>query len=352
MFNSPTRIELIQPDDWHLHIRDGEVMKDVLADTARQFARAIIMPNLKPPVTTVDLAKAYRSRIESNLKALGMSSFTPLMTLYLTDNTSADEVRKAKAEGIIGFKLYPAGATTNSDAGVTDIKHCYKALEAMQEVGMPLLVHGEVTHAEIDIFDREAAFIDTVLEPLRKDFPELKIVFEHITTKQAAQYVRDAATGGKNTMAATITPQHLLMNRNAIFSGGIRPHNYCLPVLKREEHRVALLDAATSGNPRFFLGTDSAPHAKGDKEAACGCAGCYSAFNALGLYAEAFESVGKLDKLEGFASFFGPDFYHLPRNSKKITLAKQAQKIPSELPLGNDTIVPLRAGETIAWSLT
>jgi len=352
MSNSPTRIELIQPDDWHLHIRDGEVMKDVLADTARQFARAIIMPNLKPPVTTVDLAKAYRSRIESTLKGLGMSSFTPLMTLYLTDNTSADEVRKAKTEGIIGFKLYPAGATTNSDAGVTDIKHCYKALEAMQEVGMPLLVHGEVTHAEIDIFDREAAFIDTVLEPLRKDFPELKIVFEHITTKQAAQYVRDAATGGKNTMAATITPQHLLMNRNAIFSGGIRPHNYCLPVLKREEHRVALLDAATSGNSRFFLGTDSAPHAKGDKEAACGCAGCYSAFNALGLYAEAFESVGKLDKLEGFASFFGPDFYHLPRNNKKITLAKQAQKIPAELPLGNDTIVPLRAGETIAWSLT
>jgi dihydroorotase len=352
MSNSPTRIELIQPDDWHLHIRDGEVMKDVLADTARQFARAIIMPNLKPPVTTVDLAKAYRSRIESNLKALGMSSFIPLMTLYLTDNTSADEVLKAKAEGIIGFKLYPAGATTNSDAGVTDIKHCYKALEAMQEVGMPLLVHGEVTHAEIDIFDREAVFIDTALEPLRSDFPGLKIVFEHITTKQAAQYVRDAATGGKNTMAATITPQHLLMNRNAIFSGGIRPHNYCLPVLKREEHRVALLDAATSGNPRFFLGTDSAPHAKGDKEAACGCAGCYSAFNALGLYAEAFESVGKLDKLEGFASFFGPDFYHLPRNSKKITLAKQAQKIPAELPLGNDTIVPLRAGETIAWSLT
>jgi dihydroorotase len=260
-------------------------------------------------------------------------------------------VRKAKAEGIIGFKLYPAGATTNSDAGVTDIKHCYKALEAMQEVGMPLLVHGEVTHAEIDIFDREAVFIDAVLEPLRKDFPELKIVFEHITTKQAAQYVRDAATGGKNTMAATITPQHLLMNRNAIFSGGIRPHNYCLPVLKREEHRVALMEAATSGNPRFFLGTDSAPHAKGDKEAACGCAGCYSAFNALGLYAEAFESVGKLDKLEGFASFFGPDFYHLPRNSKKITLTKQAQKIPAELPLGNDTIVPLRAGETIAWSL-
>ena len=351
MSNSPTKIELTQPDDWHLHIRDGEVMKDVLADTARQFARAIIMPNLKPPVTTVDLAKAYQSRIESNLKLLGVTEFTPLMTLYLTDNTSADEVRKAKDAGIAAFKLYPAGATTNSDAGVSDLKHCHAALEAMQAVGMPLLVHGEVTHADIDIFDREAVFIDTVLEPLRKKLPELKIVFEHITTKQAAHYVRDAVTGGKNTIAATITPQHLLMNRNAIFAGGIRPHNYCLPVLKREEHRVALLEAATSGNSRFFLGTDSAPHAKGAKEAACGCAGCYSAFNALGLYAEAFESVGKLDKLEGFASFFGPDFYSLPRNSKKITLVKHAQSIPMELPLGDATIVPLRAGETIAWSL-
>jgi dihydroorotase len=350
MSNSPVQIELITPDDWHLHIRDGDLMRDVLADTARQFARAIIMPNLKPPVTTVELAKAYRSRIEANLKSLGINHFEPLMTLYLTDNTSADEVRKAKAEGIIGFKLYPAGATTNSDAGVTDIKHCYKALEAMQAVGMPLLVHGEVTHADIDIFDREAVFIDQILEPLRKDFPQLKIVFEHITTKQAAHYVRDAVAIG-NTLAATITPQHLLMNRNAIFSGGIRPHHYCLPVLKREEHRVALLEAATSGNPRFFLGTDSAPHAKGDKEAACGCAGCYSAFNALGLYAEAFDSVGKLDKLEGFASFFGPDFYSLPRNSKKITLKKQSQRIPQELPFGDATIVPLRAGETIAWSL-
>ncbi|HBK44665.1 MULTISPECIES: dihydroorotase [unclassified Polynucleobacter] len=348
---SPIQIELIQPDDWHLHIRDGEVMKDVLADTARQFARAIIMPNLKPPVTTVDLANAYRTRIEVNLQSLGVTSFTPLMTLYLTDNTSADEVRKAKEAGIVGFKLYPAGATTNSDAGVSDIKRCYAALEAMQSVGMPLLVHGEVTSAHIDIFDREAVFIDQVLEPLRKDFPELKIVFEHITTKQAAHYVRDAQTAGKNTIAATITPQHLLMNRNAIFAGGIRPHNYCLPVLKREEHRVALVEAATSGSPRFFLGTDSAPHAKGAKEAACGCAGCYSAFNALGLYAEAFESVGKLDKLEGFASFYGPDFYSLPRNTKKITLVKQAQSIPAELPLGDATIVPLRAGETIAWTL-
>ena len=351
MSNSPIQIQLIQPDDWHLHIRDGEVMRDVLADTARQFARAIIMPNLKPPVTTVDLANAYRGRIEANLQSLGVTSFTPLMTLYLTDNTAADEVRKAKNAGIVGFKLYPAGATTNSDAGVSDIKRCYAALEAMQAVGMPLLVHGEVTSAHIDIFDREAVFIDQVLEPLRKDFPELKIVFEHITTKQAAHYVRDAHTAGKNNIAATITPQHLLMNRNAIFSGGIRPHNYCLPVLKREEHRVALLEVATSGSPRFFLGTDSAPHAKGAKEAACGCAGCYSAFNALGLYAEAFESVGKLDNLEGFASFFGPDFYLLPRNTQKVTLVKQAQNIPAELPLGDETIVPLRAGETIAWTL-
>lgn len=351
MSNSPTQIELIQPDDWHLHIRDGDVMKDVLADTARQFARAIIMPNLKPPVTTVDLAKAYQARIESNLRTLGVTGFTPLMTLYLTDNTTADEVRRAKSEGIAAFKLYPAGATTNSDAGVSDIKCCYKALEAMQQVGMPLLVHGEVTHSDVDIFDREAVFIDQVLEPLQKDFPELKIVFEHITTKQAAHYVRDALTGGKNNIAATIAPQHLLMNRNAIFAGGIRPHNYCLPVLKREEHRIALLEVATSGSPRFFLGTDSAPHAKGAKESACGCAGCYSAFNALGLYAEAFESVGKLDRLEAFASFHGPDFYSLPRNTKKITLSKKAQNIPAELPLGDATIVPLRAGETIAWSL-
>ncbi|HAT39827.1 dihydroorotase [Polynucleobacter necessarius] len=351
MSNSPTQIELIQPDDWHLHIRDGAVMKDVLADTARQFARAIIMPNLKPPVTTVGLAKAYKARIQANLNALGISAFTPLMILYLTDTTSVDEVRKAKDAGIAGFKLYPAGATTNSDAGVSDLKHCHAVLEEMQSVGMPLLVHGEVTSPEIDIFDREAVFIDSVLEPLRQHFPELKVVFEHLTTKQAAHYVRDAIIGGKNTIAATITPQHLLMNRNAIFSGGIRPHNYCLPVLKREEHRVALLEAATSGNPRFFLGTDSAPHAKGAKETACGCAGCYSAFNALGLYAEAFESQGKFDKLEGFASFFGPDFYSLPRNTQKITLVKQAQNIPAELPLGDATIVPLRAGETIAWSL-
>ena len=351
MPTNSTQIQLITPDDWHLHVRDGEAMRDVLIDTARQFARAIIMPNLKPPVTTVELAQAYRSRIQTQLHAAGITHFTPLMTLYLTDNTPAQEVHKAKAEGMTAFKLYPAGATTNSDAGVSDVKHCYAALEAMQSVGMPLLIHGEVTDAEIDIFDREAVFIDRILEPLRRDFPELKVVFEHITTLQAAHYVRDAGTGGKNTLAATLTPQHLLMNRNALFTGGIRPHNYCLPVLKREEHRIALLEAATSGNPRFFLGTDSAPHSKQAKEIACGCAGCYSAFNALGLYAEAFESVDKLDKLEGFASFFGPDFYSLPRNSKLITLVKQERAVPAELPFGDATIVPLRAGESIAWSL-
>ena len=344
-----TMIEIRRPDDWHLHIRDGEFLPDLLKHTSAQFARAVIMPNLKPPVVNVEMALQYRQRIVAALPT--GSTFRPLMALYLTDNTSTQEVLRAKEAGMIGFKLYPAGATTNSDAGVTDLSKCAAALNAMEKNGLPLLVHGEVTHANVDIFDREAVFIDKVLEPLRKKFPDLKIVFEHITTKQAAQYVRDASTNGKNILAATITPQHLLMNRNAIFAGGIRPHHYCLPVLKREEHRLALLEAATSGNPRFFLGTDSAPHAKGAKEAACGCAGCYSAFNALGLYAEAFESVGKLDKLEGFASLFGPDFYALPRNTKKITLSKQTQAIPAELPLGDATIVPLRAGESIAWSL-
>ena len=347
---SPHTLTITRPDDWHLHLRDGSVLADVLPHTAAQFARAIVMPNLKPPVTTTAMASAYRDRILAALPK-GMA-FEPLMVLYLTDNTQPDEIRKAVESGFVhGVKLYPAGATTNSDAGVTDLRRCMPALEMMQKLGLPLLIHGEVTDAEIDVFDREAVFIDRILQPLRKQLPQLKIVFEHITTKQAAHYVRDASTGGKNTIAATLTPQHLLMNRNAIFAGGIRPHNYCLPVLKREEHRVALLEAATSGNPRFFLGTDSAPHAKGAKEAACGCAGCYSAFNALGLYAEAFESVGSLDKLEGFASFYGPDFYALSRNSKKITLSKKAQSIPAELPLGDDTIVPLRAGETIAWSL-
>lgn len=343
-------LTITRPDDWHLHVRDGAVLKDVLAHTANQFARAVIMPNLRPSVTTVDLAKAYRSRIDAALKQLGISHFTPLMSLYLTDKTSADEVRKASEHQIIGFKLYPAGATTNSDAGVTNILHAYPALEAMQKYTVPLLIHGEVTESTIDIFDREAVFIDRILEPLRKDFPELRIVFEHITTKQAAHYVRDANTNGKNTLAATITAHHLLMNRNSLFTGGIRPHHYCLPILKREEHRLALLETATSASPRFFLGTDSAPHPKDEKESSCGCAGCYTAHNAMGLYAEAFESVDQLDRLEGFASFFGPDFYGLPRNHDKITLINSPQKVALEFSLGDTVLVPLRAGETILWS--
>ncbi len=344
-------LTITRPDDWHLHVRDGSVLNDVLGHTAAQFARAVIMPNLKPPVTNVDLAKAYRARIEESLKHLGIRNFTPLMTLYLTDNTPPDEVKRALEEGIIGFKLYPAGATTNSDAGVTNIKKAYRAIEAMQTHSVPLLIHGEVTESAIDIFDREAVFIDRILEPLRKDFPELRIVFEHITTKQAAHYVRDADTRGKNTLAATITAHHLLMNRNSLFTGGIRPHHYCLPVLKREEHRLALMEMATSGNPRFFLGTDSAPHPKGEKESSCGCAGCYTAHNALGLYAEAFDSVGKLDRLEAFASFFGPDYYGLPRNQEKITLLQKSESVPFEYPMGDSILVPLRAGETIAWSV-
>jgi dihydroorotase len=344
-------LTITRPDDWHLHVRDGSVLNDVLGHTAAQFARAVIMPNLKPPVTNVDLAKAYRARIEESLKHLGIRNFTPLMTLYLTDNTPPDEVKRAGEEGIIGFKLYPAGATTNSDAGVTNIKKAYRAIEAMQTHSVPLLIHGEVTESAIDIFDREAVFIDRILEPLRKDFPELRIVFEHITTKQAAHYVRDADTRGKNTLAATITAHHLLMNRNSLFTGGIRPHHYCLPVLKREEHRLALMEMATSGNPRFFLGTDSAPHPKGEKESSCGCAGCYTAHNALGLYAEAFDSVGQLDRLEAFASFFGPDYYGLPRNQEKITLLQKSESVPFEYPMGDSILVPLRAGETIAWSV-
>ena len=349
--NSLSSLSMVKPDDWHLHIRDGVVLKDVLSHTVKQFARAVIMPNLQPPITTVALAQAYRGRIETQLQQLMPARFTPLMTLYLTDNTPGAEVQKAKDAGIVGIKLYPAGATTNSDSGVSNIKHCSAVLEAMQKANLPLLIHGETTDPAVDVFDREAVFIDRTLEPLRRDFPELRIVFEHITTMQAAQYVRDAHTANKNTLGATITPQHLLMNRNAIFAGGIRPHHYCLPVLKREEHRLALLEMATSGNARFFLGTDSAPHPKGLKESACGCAGCFSAFNALGLYAEAFESVGQLDRLEAFASFYGADFYGLPRNTEIICLQKQAQQVPTELPLGDTTIVPLRAGGTISWSL-
>ncbi|CAG9163720.1 MULTISPECIES: dihydroorotase [Cupriavidus] len=338
------KLTITRPDDWHLHLRDGAALAAVLPDTARQFGRAIIMPNLKPPVTTVEQAQAYRARILAALPA-GMS-FEPLMTLYLTDNTPAEEIVAAKASGFVhGVKLYPAGATTNSDAGVTDIRRCAGALEAMQRVGLPLLVHGEVTDGDIDIFDREAVFIDRVMTPLRRDFPELKVVFEHITTRDAAQYVRDAS----GPVGATITAHHLLYNRNAIFTGGIRPHYYCLPVLKRETHREALVAAATSGSDRFFLGTDSAPHARGLKEHACGCAGCYTALHAMELYAEAFDAAGALDKLEAFASFNGPAFYGLPRNTGTLTLEREDWQLPAELPYGDATLVPLRAGETLRW---
>lgn len=343
---SNQKITLTRPDDWHLHLRDGAVLASVLPHTARQFARAIVMPNLKPPVTTTAQALAYRERILAALPE-GMR-FQPLMTLYLTDNTPPEEIIRAKESGIVhAVKLYPAGATTNSDAGVTSLNKCHKALEAMQKVDMPFLVHGEVTDAEIDLFDREAVFIDQVMEPLRRNMPELRIVFEHITTKDAAQYVAESS----GPLAATVTAHHLLYNRNEIFKGGIRPHYYCLPVLKREEHRQALVKAATSGSAKFFLGTDSAPHAKGLKEHACGCAGCYTALHAMELYTEAFDRVGALDKLEAFASFNGPDFYKLPRNTEMITLERSPWEVPSELPLGETTIVPLNAGESIKWKM-
>jgi dihydroorotase len=344
-------LTIVRPDDWHLHLRDGAALAAVVGATARQFARAVVMPNLKPPVTTVALAQAYRSRIDQALQQAGIAPgvFTPLMTLYLTDNTSADEIVRAKETGAaVAVKLYPAGATTNSDAGVTDLLgRCMPALEAMQRVGMPLLVHGEVTDPTVDVFDREALFIDQVMIPLRKALPALPVVFEHITTKDGAHYVRDA----EGPVAATITAQHLLYNRNAIFQGGVRPHFYCLPILKREVHRLALVEAATSDSPRFFLGTDSAPHAKGLKEHACGCAGCYTALHAMELYATAFDRVGKLDKLEAFASLRGPDFYGLPRNQGTITLRREPFVIPQELAFGNEAIVPLAAGESLPWSM-
>jgi dihydroorotase len=343
---SPNTLTITRPDDWHLHLRDGSVLADVLPHTAAQFARAIVMPNLKPPVTTTAMASAYRDRILAALP-MGMS-FEPLMVLYLTDNTQPDEIRKAVESGFVhGVKLYPAGATTNSDAGVTDLQRCMPALEMMQELGLPLLIHGEVTDSEIDVFDREAVFIDRILQPLRKQLPQLRIVFEHITTQEAVNYVRDA----EGPIAATITAHHLLYNRNAIFKGGVRPHYYCLPILKRETHRRALMQAASSGNPRFFLGTDSAPHSKGLKEHSCGCAGCYTALHAMELYAHAFEEAGALDKLEGFASFFGPDFYKLPRNKDHITLQRQDWIVPEELVMQSITIVPLDAGTTLAWKL-
>lgn len=345
----PSQLTLTRPDDWHLHLRDGAALRSVVGDTARQFARAIVMPNLRPPVTTTEQALAYRARILDAATAAGVpeGSFTPLMTLYLTNNTTAEEIRRARASGQVhAVKLYPAGATTNSDAGVTDLLgHCTAALEALQACGMPLLVHGEVTDAAIDTFDREAVFIDRVMIPLRRAFPELKVVFEHITTQEGAHYVRDA----EGPVAATITPQHLLYNRNALFTGGLRPHMYCLPILKREVHRQALVQAATSGSPRFFLGTDSAPHAQGLKEHACGCAGCYTALHAMELYATAFERADALDKLESFASFHGPDFYGLPRNTGKLVLKRETYRIPENLPFDTTAIVPLAAGEELNW---
>jgi dihydroorotase len=340
------KLVMTRPDDWHLHLRDGAHMHSVLADSARRFGRAIVMPNLRPPVTTVEMALAYRSRI---LQALPPGSrFDPLMTLYLTDNTSPVEIAWAKASGAVhGVKLYPAGATTNSDSGVTDIGQCHAALEAMEKNDLPLLVHGEVTDAQVDVFDREKVFIERTLAPLVGRFPGLRVVLEHVTTRDGVAFV-EAASG---KVAATLTAHHLLLNRNAMFVGGLRPHHYCLPVLKREEHRQALVAAATGGNPKFFLGTDSAPHVKGAKEAACGCAGIYTAHAALELYAEAFEQAGVLDKLEAFASFHGADFYGLPRNTDTVTLVKESWAAPAELPFGGETLVPLRAGESVAWRL-
>ena len=340
------RISLRRPDDWHLHLRDGAALASVVADTARRFARAIVMPNLKPAVRTTAQALEYRERILAALPA-GVK-FEPLMTLYLTDDTPPDEIARAKASGrVFGVKLYPAGATTHSDEGVTRLSRCFHALEKMAELGVPLLVHGESTDPAIDVFDREQAFIEEVLGPLLERFPGLKVVLEHITTREAADYVE---VTGPN-VAATITAHHLLLNRNALFMGGIRPHHYCLPVLKREPHREALVEAATSGNPKFFLGTDSAPHARGAKEAACGCAGIYTAHAAIELYAAAFEEAGALDKLEAFASVFGAQFYGLPLNAGSITLERAEWRVPERLAFGNEELVPLRAGETIPWKL-
>ena len=340
-----TTLTLTRPDDWHLHVRDGAAMHAVVPHTAAQFARAIIMPNLKPPVTTTAQALAYKARILAAVPA-GVP-FEPLMTLYLTDNLAPEEIARAKAAGIVACKLYPAGATTNSDFGVTDLRKIYPVLEAMQREGLLLLVHGEVTSSDIDLFDREAVFIEQQLIPLRRDFPELKIVFEHITTKDAADYVAQA----DRYTAATITAHHLLYNRNAIFVGGVRPHYYCLPVLKRETHRVALVQAATSGSNKFFLGTDSAPHPAHLKEHATGCAGCYTAHAAMEMYAEAFDNAGALDKLEGFASFHGPDFYNLPRNTGTITLRRESWTPPESFVFGEANLKPLRAGEALPWRL-
>lgn len=344
---SATTLKITRPDDWHLHVRDGVVLQNVVPHTARCFARAIIMPNLKPPVTTVQQALAYRERILASVPT--DSTFEPLMTLYLTDNTSPAEIRAAVDNPHLhAVKYYPAGATTNADSGVTDISKTYAVLEVMEELGLPLLIHGEVTDPAVDIFDREAVFIETVLVPLLQQYPKLRVVLEHITTRQAVEFI--LAT--PDNIAATITAHHLLMNRNAMFQGGIRPHHYCLPVLKRESHRQTLVKAATSGNPKFFLGTDSAPHAKNAKESACGCAGMYTAHAAIEFYAEVFEQADALDKLEGFSSFFGADFYGLPRNNDTITLRKQEWTVPPTLAFADETLIPLRAGETVKWKLS
>ena len=341
-------ITITRPDDWHLHLRDAEQLHAVLPHTAKQFARAIIMPNLKPPVVTTDRALAYRVRILAALPVPLKSGFEPLMTLYLTDNTSPAEIIRAKASGVVhGVKLYPAGATTNADAGVTDIAKCYAALEAMEQNNLPLLVHGEVTDSAVDVFDKEKVFIDRILAPLTQRFPNLRIVFEHVTTRDAVAFVKQAS----KQVAATITAHHLLLNRNAIFQGGIRPHYFCLPVLKREIHRQVLLEAATSGNPKFFLGTDSAPHSQANKENACGCAGIFTAHAAIELYATAFEQAGALDKLEAFASFYGADFYQLPRNSSYITLKKENWTVPEQFEFAGEKLIPLYANTDMAWKM-
>lgn len=343
-----TSITITRPDDWHLHLRDGESLHAVLPHTAKQFARAIIMPNLRPPVTTVDMALAYRARILAALPAALQSGFEPLMTLYLTDNTTSAEIVRAKESGAIhGIKLYPAGATTNSDAGVTDIAKCYATLAAMEWNDLPLLVHGEVTDIDVDVFDREKVFIDRILAPLTRRFPGLRIVFEHVTTRDAVQFVTEAS----GNIAATITAHHLLLNRNAIFQGGIHPHHYCLPILKREIHRQALLAAAISSNPKFFLGTDSAPHGQVSKENACGCAGIFTAHAAIELYVTAFEQAGALHKLEAFASFYGADFYRLPRNTSSVTLKKESWTVPKQFDFGGEPLIPLYAGAPLNWKL-
>lgn len=340
------QITITRPDDWHLHVRDGQILKDVVPATARHFGRAIIMPNLTPPVTDATMAIAYKERI---LAAAPDMNFEPLMTLYLTETTTQEDIRTAKEAGVVAAKLYPAGATTNSDSGVTDIRRIYPVLSAMSDCGMLLLVHGEVTDSDVDIFDREKVFLEQVLAPTLDAFPALKVVLEHITTADSADFVR-THQGGQ--LAATITPQHLMYNRNHLLVGGIRPHLYCLPILKRNRHQQALRDAVASGDRRFFLGTDSAPHARDRKEAACGCAGCYSAFGALALYAEVFEELGVLNKLEAFASFNGPDFYGLPRNESTVTLVRKPWLMPDTLPLAEGDIVPLKAGEQLKWQVT